>query len=364
VVGLLAWVGLSAITARDAQAPPPPPPGDAEDDAAAAAAASSGWLLMMAMLLSNLSTAVSDVVVDAMVAEKSGGSDALEDDLQAFCWNALFVGGALGSAVGAVAMTTLGVPGVFLATSICPLIVAVAALSLNEPVAVVDTSGTSAARRTVADEVRSTVTAACNPAVLVPLLYIFIDGAVAPGLGTVTYFYVTTELGFSNEYLSAMGSAMWGVMLCGSLLGAAVFIPGQSSYREFMWWGGVVKIVMSLSTLVLALRLNIACGVSDEVYVGVSDAIETAVGRVLMLPFLSLAAKLTALNPGCEATLFALFMSVYNLSNTAGSYWGAAVCAYVSAPSPPLQLRQSPTPRCAAAGRGVGSVRVASTCSV
>lgn len=94
-----------------------------------------------------------------------------------------------------------------------------------------------------------------------------------------------------------------------------------------MWWGGVVKIVMSLSTLVLALRLNLAWGVSDEVYVGVCDAVETAVGRVLMLPFLSLAAKLTALNPGCEATLFALFMSVYNLSSTAGSYWGAAVCA-------------------------------------
>jgi hypothetical protein len=48
-----------------------------------------------------------------------------------------------------------------------------------------------------------------------------------------------------------------------------------------------------------------------------------------MLPFLSLAAKLTALAPGCEATLFALFMSVYNLSSTASAYWGAAVCDYL-----------------------------------
>jgi hypothetical protein len=46
------------------------------------------------------------------------------------------------------------------------------------------------------------VAAACSPAVLLPLTYVFIEGATAPALSTVTYFYVTTELGFSNEYVA------------------------------------------------------------------------------------------------------------------------------------------------------------------
>lgn len=231
IVGVVAWVGLACITSTHVATTASSGSGGGNGSRSAAGEAvgagepemggeaeaeAAGWWLMLAMLLSNLSTAVSDVVVDAMVAEKSGGSDALEDDLQAVCWNAMFVGGALGSGVGAMAMTSLGVSGVFLATSICPLIVSVAALTLNE--APTAPRGGDVGR-TVVQEVRATFSAACNPAVLVPLLYIFIDGAVAPGLGTVTYFYVTTELGFSNEYLSAMGSAMWGVMLLGSMLG-------------------------------------------------------------------------------------------------------------------------------------------------
>eukprot|EP00038_Savillea_parva_P018717 m.232467 g.232467 ORF g.232467 m.232467 type:complete len:134 (+) comp42243_c0_seq1:3-404(+) len=87
--------------------------------------------------------------------------------------------------------------------------------------------------------------------------------------------------------------------------------------------------LLSLSTLVLVLRLNVAWGIPDEVYVGVSDSVETAVDRILMFPFLSLATRLTARTAGCEATLFALFMSVHNLSKTVGSYWGATVCAYL-----------------------------------
>ena len=52
-----------------------------------------GWWLVAAMLLSNISTAVADVVVDAMVAERAGASDSVEAGLQEFCWNSMFVGG-------------------------------------------------------------------------------------------------------------------------------------------------------------------------------------------------------------------------------------------------------------------------------
>jgi hypothetical protein len=82
VVGLAAWVWL-AIMSRESEG--------GED--VAMGADGVGWWLVAAMLLSNISTAVADVVVDAMVAERAGASDSVEAGLQEFCWNSMFVGG-------------------------------------------------------------------------------------------------------------------------------------------------------------------------------------------------------------------------------------------------------------------------------
>jgi len=82
VVGLAAWVWL-AIMSRE---------GEGGEDVAMGADG-VGWWLVAAMLLSNISTAVADVVVDAMVAERAGASDSVEAGLQEFCWNSMFVGG-------------------------------------------------------------------------------------------------------------------------------------------------------------------------------------------------------------------------------------------------------------------------------
>lgn len=55
--------------------------------------------------------------------------------------------------------------------------------------------------------------------------------------------------------------------------------------------------------------------------------VETILGQIMLLPFLSLAAKLTV--PGVEATLFATFMSIHNLSYTLGSFVGISICTYL-----------------------------------
>ena len=91
VVGLAAWLWL-AVMSRDGASEASSDGGSgANDDVVVADGVM--WWLVAAMLLSNISTAVADVVVDAMVAERAGSSDSVEAGLQEFCWNSMFVGG-------------------------------------------------------------------------------------------------------------------------------------------------------------------------------------------------------------------------------------------------------------------------------
>ena len=79
MIGIMSWTALSIVSTTttttssghghggDSSEPHTPP---------------SQWVVLIAFTVCNLSTALSDVVVDAMVAEKAGGHDAIEDDLQ------------------------------------------------------------------------------------------------------------------------------------------------------------------------------------------------------------------------------------------------------------------------------------------
>ena len=86
LIGILSWAGLSVVSRGEGSAP-------------------SQWLVLLTFTVSNLSTALSDVVVDAMVAEKAGGDDGVEDDLQSWCWSCMAVGGIAGSTLGALSLS-------------------------------------------------------------------------------------------------------------------------------------------------------------------------------------------------------------------------------------------------------------------
>jgi len=84
VLGTVSWVLISHAAAGTGENAPSP------------------WFIMVLFGVGNLSTAISDVVVDAMVAEKSHSDDPIEDDLQSLCWKCMAVGGVFGSLLGPV----------------------------------------------------------------------------------------------------------------------------------------------------------------------------------------------------------------------------------------------------------------------
>ena len=97
------------------------------------------------------------------------------------------VGGIAGSTLGAFALTYLEIPGVFLATGLCPLLVSVAAMFLHEDryiAAAGDTKSSSAAEK-LQRELKLVWGSLVDPQILSVIGYILFAGAVGPGIGQV-----------------------------------------------------------------------------------------------------------------------------------------------------------------------------------
>ena len=93
-------------------------------------------------------------------------------------------------------------------------------------------------------------------------------------------------------------------------------------FRSIFLYAQLAVALLSLSDVALALRLNVALGVPDWAFVVGMDAISTVVSRLTMQPFFVIAARLCP--PGCEAALYAFFMSTFNFGNAASGSLGAA----------------------------------------
>mmetsp|Transcript_25798 Transcript_25798/g.83987 ORF Transcript_25798/g.83987 Transcript_25798/m.83987 type:complete len:183 (-) Transcript_25798:119-667(-) len=136
-------------------------------------------------------------------------------------------------------------------------------------------------------------------------------------------FFLTDELGFTQGFLALQGVLAY----CGLLLGSVLYsryVRGVSFLRLF----GACQLAafaLSLLDVLLVSRLNLRLGIPDRLFVLGSDALSTVLSRLTMQPFLVLAARLCP--PGCEASLYATFMSTYNFGHTLAGASGAALLA-------------------------------------
>merc|ERR1712166_1368592 len=165
-----------------------------------------------------------------------------------------------------------------------------------------------------------------SPMVWSPMLYVFLSNAIPPSLNQPLYYFVSDELGISNEFLSSAETVMWGMMLLGSAI-APYVLNEKTSYSSSFFWGSFALMLCTLNTLALVTRANVRVGLPDRLFMLGSDSVETLISRIMMLPFLTLAAKLTP--EGMEATCFALFMSVNNFGYQVAGFSGSYLTAYL-----------------------------------
>lgn len=191
---------------------------------------------LAAILIGSGSIAVSDVVVDSIVVERSrvaskassesdnGVANVLQTssegaDLQSLCWSASSIG-AIASAYFSGSLLQQTTPRVlFLYTAIFPLIIAAVSLLINEKKQIASESDKISATslvRNIVLQLRQVFETMRNPGIYLPILFIFLWQAT-PSADSALFYFTTNELKFDPEFLGRIRLASSIASLAGVL---------------------------------------------------------------------------------------------------------------------------------------------------
>ncbi|MEM6401546.1 MAG: folate/biopterin family MFS transporter [Cyanobacteria bacterium P01_D01_bin.116] len=303
ILGALAWVGMATVV-------------------------HSSWAAVTAILLSSLSVAVSDVIVDSLVVERARTeSQAEAGSLQSICWGASAFGGLITAYFSGFLLEHFTTRTVFWITATFPLIVSgVAWLIAESPVEKTDDNedGKNSNFEDVKQQVKLLRQAITQKAIWLPTAFLFIWQAT-PGSESAFFFFTTNELHFQPEFLGRVRL----VTSIAALVGIWIFQRFLKSvpFRVIFAWSTVLSAILGLTTLLLVTHANRALGIDDHWFSLGDSLILTVMGQIAYMPVLVLAARICP--PGVEATLFALLMSVTNLAGLVSHETGAVLTHYL-----------------------------------
>ncbi|MEM8504729.1 MAG: folate/biopterin family MFS transporter [Cyanobacteria bacterium P01_D01_bin.1] len=266
------------------------------------------------ILLTSLSVAISDVIVDSLVVERAREeSQGNVGALQSLAWGASAVGGIITAYLGGLLLEHTSTRVVFGITATFPLVVCgVAWLIAEDPV----TSNSNL--KVVIDQVKLLKQAVSQKVIWMPALFLFLWQAT-PTADSAFFFFSTNELGFAPEFLGRVRL----VTSLASLIGIWIFqrFLKEVSFRKIFGWSIVVSSALGMTTLLLVTHANRSLGIDDHWFSLGDSLVLSVAGQIAFMPVLVLSARLCP--PGVEATLFALLMSVVNLAGLLSHELGA-----------------------------------------
>lgn len=304
------------------------------------------------LLLSSACIAMSDVVADGIVVQKTreaseNGEDSnIAGGLQSLCWGSASIGALLSAYFSGSLLETMAPRQVLGIAAVLPLTVAAIALLVDEaPVGrarmsdgdgdVVEVNGSNGdveimPSSTVEDvqpvkeQVSALWSALRQPAIWRPVLFIFLWQSTPTSEGAMLYF-LTNDIGFGPEFLGRVRV----VTAVASFAGVWVYQKYLRSVaiKDILLWTSIASVPLGLSNLLLISHFNREIGIPDGVFVFGDDVALSVLGELAFLPTLVLAARLCP--PGVEAVLFATLMSIYNGASTVGTEVGAGLTKYL-----------------------------------
>ena len=301
IIGALAWVGMATVVHSSPAA-------------------------VSAILLSSLSVAVSDVIVDSLVVQRARAeSQAEAGSLQSICWAASAFGGLITAYFSGFLLEHFTTRTVFWITATFPLIVSgVAWLIAESPVEKNTEDDKNSNFEDVKRQVKLLREAITQKVIWLPTAFIFIWQAT-PSSESAFFFFTTNELHFQPEFLGRVRlvtsvAALFGIWIFQRFLKSVPF-------RVIFAWSTVLSTILGLTTLLLVTHANRALGIDDHWFSLGDSLILTVMGQIAYMPLLVLAARICP--PGVEATLFALLMSVSNLAGLVSHELGAALTHFL-----------------------------------
>lgn len=274
----------------------------------------SAWLATIMILLSSLSVAISDVIVDSLVVERARQESQIEaGTLQSLCWGASAIGGLLTAYVGGVLLEQTSTRMVFAVTATFPLIVSIVAWLIAE-----DPIEEQANVETVWSQVKQLKAAFSQRVIWMPALFLFLWQST-PSADSAFFFFTTNDLGFEPEFLGRVRL----VTSLAALVGIAIFQRFLKAvpFRTIFAWSTVLASLGGMTTLLLVTHANRSLGIDDHWFSLGDSAVLTVMGQIAFMPVLVLSARLCP--TGVEATLFALLMSIVNLAGLVSHELGA-----------------------------------------
>lgn len=270
----------------------------------------------LALLVSSLSVAMSDVIVDSLVVERARKESlARAGSLQSLTWGISAIGGLITAYFSGFLLAHVSTRTVFTITSLFPLIVILVAGLIAEEKST-DQSNPSAIA--IGKQIQQVGQAIRQKSILLPTIFIFLWQAT-PSADSAFFFFTTNELGFEPEFLGQVRL----VSSFAALVGIGIYQKFLKTipFRQILGWSTVISCLLGLTTLLLVTHANRAIGIDDHWFSLGDSLILTVMGQIAFMPVLVLSARLCP--PGIEATLFALLMSIWNLSGLLSSELGA-----------------------------------------
>ncbi|HEY9769395.1 MAG TPA: folate/biopterin family MFS transporter [Coleofasciculaceae cyanobacterium] len=276
----------------------------------------------LVILLTSLSVAISDVIVDSLIVERAREESLSQSgSLQSLSWGASALGGLLTAYFSGLLLQHLSSDRVFEITAAFPLIIsAVAWIIAEEKVDKDNLEGKSP----VKGQMKQLWSALKQKQVWLPIAFLFVWQAT-PTADSAFFFFSTNELGFEPEFLGRVRL----VTSLASLIGIFLFQRYLKTvpFRKILGWSTVIAAVLGMTTLLLVTHTNRALGIDDRWFSLGDSLILSVVGQITWMPVLVLSARLCP--KGVEATLFALLMSIWNLSGLLSHEFGALLTSWL-----------------------------------
>ena len=300
------------------------------------------WAIAM-IATGSLSLAFSDAITDALIVQRARlEPEGDAGSLQSFSWMVSSVGAIVSAYLSGYLLEHFGARLVFEITAILPLLVGIAAFAIADPpmstifiaapdlVNNADTGLPSAKPANLSrnsqrwmslklnlSQLRQAFT---NKAIWLPAAFLFCWQAT-PSADTAFFYFTTNELKFNPEFLGtirffASWAGLFGVWLFQR------FFRGVPT-RKIFFWTTIISTLLGLTSLLLVTHANRSLGIDDRWFSLGDSLILTIAGRIAFMPVLILAARLCP--EGIEATLFALLMSVINISALCSFQLGAGL---------------------------------------
>lgn len=305
---------------------------------------------LIATIAGSMSIAVSDVVVDSIVVERSKtaisshskdsmasdtesglmSNDSLPKqtvdlsvagDLQSLCWAASSIGGICSAYFSGSLLQTLTPQTVFLITAIFPLLISLVSFLIKENPIKPHSKLTDSS---LFDKLRDLFASISIPSIYLPVIFVFLWQAT-PSAGSAMFYFYTNNLGFNPEFLGRLSL----VSSIASLGGVLVYRNWLKTMpiKKILFYTALASVPLGLSQLLLTTHYNREIGIPDQFFTLTDSVVLTVLGQVSFMPILALAASLCP--PGVEGTLFATLMSIYNAAGTLSNEMGAGLTSYL-----------------------------------